>query len=48
VLVKRDIDRGIAQGRADIKNAKHREMTSQSNAKFIAKLANRILPKTSK
>ncbi len=48
VLAQRDIDRGIAQGRVDIKNGDFREMTLESNAQFIDNLAKKILPKTSK
>ncbi|MGL1959457.1 MAG: hypothetical protein OCD00_19430 [Colwellia sp.] len=43
LLVKRDIDRGITQGREDIKNGHFEEVNSETNAKLIEELAQELL-----
>lgn len=47
LLVKREIERGLARGREDIRQGRYEEVTPETNAKLIAELAAELLPRNS-
>ncbi len=45
-LIERDIDRGIEEGREDIRQGRYTVMNSETNKVFIDELAKELLPQS--